>query len=314
MGCIICGGSVIHSGGFLVCRDCGCVQGRDIRESSYTIKGSQDKPESTQYVSAPNSRRAIEYGSCIEISSHSSDDPGYELNPKERSKAIRLRDLQKRTSWNNQTTRLADAFTALEMTGQCFDLPTSIYDRTGVLLKKSIDAWESQNIHVLALACLVWSVREYEIPLGEDELFDQYVRRSFNRRFLKRAKFFLQDILGKPFPLERAVCFVPRYISILRHSPPIVEKTRERNLDPRRFFRELEKDVCSALGQLTSRIQRGRSPRIIAASGIYAVSSIREKRLLNMSDIGRLPYISEHAIKSQFYSLWQPLLRKSGYL
>jgi transcription initiation factor TFIIIB Brf1 subunit/transcription initiation factor TFIIB len=244
------------------------------------------------------------------------DNNGQKLSSAARQKAMTLRKYNNRARWTNRDVRIANAFRALEVPLQQLELPHIVLRRAGEILQRSIDSWDMKNIHPVAVASFLWAVRQYDIPVSEQEILDVYPHASFAVPTLNKAKFHLQEALGDIFPLLSAAQFVPRYLSELRKLQDVRERARINDVDLERYFCEIEKRTYSVLRQVKGHSDfQGRCPPALAASAIYAMLRIDEPpKLLTQKNLEEATAVTSYSVRCHWVRLWKPILERSGLL
>lgn len=306
--CPECGGFTGASNGFVVCRECGLALEREVRNSSYTMGRSQKYP-SQQYVGGACHMLAGCEGSFIGSRASLLSEG---LKPAALRRAARLRIVQIRYMQTNTITRHTRILRELYHVGGVLDIPQQVLARTATILKKALPLW-TKNGFVMSIAALVQALRESSMPIRETEIAAVFGDRGHRVSCgqINKARRLLWEKLGlKHLPLS-PLHFLPQVISALQSDPSLLKRLSKKDIDPVRFFQELERNARQQLQQLQFRDKGGRHPFTLAASCCYTMSHhLGYGTLLTQATVGNACSSHEHSIRDHYQTLWKPLLAK----
>jgi transcription initiation factor TFIIIB Brf1 subunit/transcription initiation factor TFIIB len=153
----------------------------------------------------------------------------------------------------------------------------------------------------LAIACLIYAIREFSVPILESEVLEvaDRPRMSVYGKSLKRAKFYLVEELGLRFKTLSPLAFLPRVLTALRSNERVLERFATCAVDPERVFAEIEVRAREVLSDLTFVDHEGKRPMHLAVSCCHVLSSrvAPHERLLTQALISEVCGISTSSIR-----------------
>ncbi len=307
--CPTCGGHSCISNGFLICRECGLVLEREIRNSYFTMGKSKEIP-TQQYVGGIYHMCAQIEGSYVGSNSLFSED----MKRKASSSSSRLKWMQIRYTRTSAIDRNVRILRELWHISSILEIPKQALMRTATILKKALPLWR-KNGYTMAAVALLQALREYTIPILESEILDLFNARGSNisvKQMIKARRFLWETLKLKHLTLS-PLYFLPRVITALQSDSSLLEKLSEKEIDPIRFFQDLERSARQQLQKLHFHDKGARRPFTLAASCCYAMSRhIGYGILLTQAIAGNACKSHEYSVRDHYNTLWKPLLAKEG--
>ena len=265
--CPECGGHTGPSDGFIVCKECGLTLGRELRASFYQtldVNRGPTKPGTKQYTSPGHHPLVVD-----DLGSHVGYSDGRFIDHNARK--------LKRTSIRSRPQdRLTKHVRELLHIGGVLSIPRPVLVQAIAVLKKAFPHSKfRKNAYPLTLACLIYAIREFSVPILESEVLEvaDRPRISVYGKSLKRAKFYLVEELGLRFKTLPPLAFLPRVLTALRSNERVLERLATCAVDPERIFAEIEARSRGVLSDLTFADHEGRRPMHLAISCCHVLSS-----------------------------------------
>ncbi|SDN19611.1 Transcription initiation factor IIB (TFIIB) [Halogranum gelatinilyticum] len=275
--------SIVHSGGELVCDDCGLVlDEQNIDRGPEWRAFNQNERDSKSRVGAPTTKTMHDKGLTTQIDWKNKDAYGRSLSSEKRSQMHRLRKWQERIRTKDAGERnLQFALSEMDRMASALGAPRSTREVASVLYRRALneDLIRGRSIEAVSTSCLYAACRMEGIPRSLDEVTE--VARVPYKEIGRTYRYIAQELKLEMQPVDPKE-YVPRFASELGVSEEVKQKANEII------------DVSAEQGLLS-----GKSPTGFAAAALYAASLLcNEKK--TQREVAEVSQVTEVTIRNRY--------------